>query len=168
MKKTSYMYAVLVFFTLVISCRSQHNQTSKSSMTFEVEMSKDEWIEKLGGESYEILRKKGTEKPFSNKYWAHKKEGIYHCGGCHQPLFDSKTKYDSGTGWPSFYTSVDKKATLTEMDRRYGMARKELLCSRCGGHLGHLFSDGPHPTGLRYCVNSLSLKFVEEKDTAKE
>lgn len=118
--------------------------------------------EKLSPEQYRILIEKGTEKPFSGKYLDHKEEGIYQCAACGNSLFDSKNKYDSGSGWPSFYDVVDKGNVNIEVDNSLGMQRLEVLCSNCGGHLGHVFEDGPkEETGLRFCINSASLNFRE-------
>jgi peptide-methionine (R)-S-oxide reductase len=120
-----------------------------------------EWMKILTREQFRVARKKGTERAFSGAYWkVTKKEGVYHCVCCGQPLFDSKTKFDSGTGWPSFFDSIDKKVITLHEDRSEAEVRTEVECSRCDAHLGHVFEDGPRPTGLRYCMNSASLKFV--------
>lgn len=126
-----------------------------------VEKSDREWKDSLSAESYNILRKKGTERPFSGVYNNHKGEGIYVCAGCSNPLFESGRKFDSGTGWPSFDSAVEGNVD-EEQDRSHGMLRKEIKCSRCGGHLGHVFDDGPTSTTLRYCTNSASLQFKEK------
>jgi len=118
-----------------------------------------EWKKILSPEQYEVLRRKGTERAFTGKYYNSKEEGVYRCAGCGNPLFDSETKFDSGTGWPSYYRPVSEDAVETEQDRSHGMIRAEVLCARCGGHLGHVFPDGPEPTGKRYCINSISLDF---------
>jgi peptide-methionine (R)-S-oxide reductase len=118
-----------------------------------------EWKKTLSPEQYEVLRRKGTERAFTGKFYDSKDEGVYRCAGCSNPLFDSETKFDSGTGWPSYYQPVTEGAVETEEDRSYGMTRTEVLCARCGGHLGHVFPDGPEPTGQRYCINSVSLEF---------
>lgn len=122
----------------------------------------DEWRERLSEEEYRVLREKGTEPRFSGEFLENKADGTYVCAGCGAELFDSDTKYDSGSGWPSFYDAVDNDAIATRPDQSLGMNRTEILCARCGGHLGHLFDDGPNPTGMRYCVNSVSLDFDPE------
>jgi len=121
--------------------------------------SDEEWRKVLSPEQYRILRQRGTERAFTGKYWNLKEEGTYVCAGCGQELFQSDAKFDSGCGWPSFWDVTDRSKIETRDDYSYGMHRIEVLCSRCGGHLGHVFDDGPRPTGLRYCINSASLDF---------
>lgn len=129
-----------------------------------VQLSPEEWKKLLTEWQYYVLREKGTERAFTGKLYNNKKEGIYICSGCGLPLFLSETKYESGSGWPSFYRPIIKDneplRIREEMDTSYGMIRTEILCNRCGAHLGHVFPDGPKPTGLRYCVNSASIQFI--------
>ncbi len=126
-------------------------------MTDEIRKTDAEWREILTPEQYRILRQKGTERAFSGRYHDGSGHGTYVCAGCGSPLFDSTTKFDSGTGWPSFYDVVEGGSIRTEEDRSFFMRRTEVLCNACGGHLGHVFPDGPEPTGLRYCINSAAL-----------
>ena len=125
--------------------------------TTHIEKSETDWRKELSPQQYRILREKGTEPPFTGKYWNEHADGIYRCAACGNPLFDAGTKFESGSGWPSFYQPIDNGRVDTEQDRSHLMVRTEVHCARCGGHLGHVFDDGPQPTGLRYCINSASL-----------
>lgn len=122
----------------------------------------EEWKDELTPDEYHILREKGTERPFTGRYYMNKEEGIYRCAACGNPLFSSDTKFDSGTGWPSFHQPVSQESLGYRDDRSQGMTRIEVTCNRCGGHLGHVFEDGPQPTGKRYCVNSGALRFEKK------
>ena len=170
-----YLIGISIICLALTSCvRSSHNssvayaapnpvQDTMKITLAQVEKTEAAWKEILTEEEFYVLRKKGTERAFTGDYWDNKKKGTYICAGCELPLFSSDTKFKSGTGWPSFYDMIEPGYVATESDRAFGMVRTEVLCARCGGHLGHVFNDGPEPTGLRYCINSVSLDFVEKK-----
>jgi len=129
---------------------------------YPIQLTPEQWKEKLDQEQYRILREKGTERPFTGKYDLHFDNGVYSCAGCGSVLFNSASKFDSGCGWPAFYQKAADGKIVEHVDRSFGMMRTEVLCGNCGGHLGHVFPDGPKPTGMRYCINSASLEFKGE------
>ena len=137
--------------------KSQYLARYPERMKTTVQKTDAEWRAELSPEQYEVLRRKGTERAFTGKYNDMKDEGVYRCAGCGAELFRSEAKFDSGTGWPSFVEPADLEGVVTESDRKFGMTRTEVLCASCGGHLGHVFPDGPGPTGQRYCINSCAL-----------
>ncbi len=133
-------------------------------MTTKITKSEEEWQRELTPEQYEVLRRQGTEPPFSGEYTYSKEDGMYRCAACGNELFSSDTKFESGTGWPSFYEPATAEAVELRTDDSHGMKRTEVVCARCGGHLGHVFDDGPNPTGQRFCINSLSLDMEKNAD----
>jgi peptide-methionine (R)-S-oxide reductase len=132
-----------------------------------VKKSEAEWRRILGEEEYRILREKGTERAFTGRYWNETADGVYRCRGCGAPLFSSGTKFDAGCGWPSFYEPMERANVRTQTDRSHFMVRTEVLCAACDGHLGHVFPDGPEPTGMRYCINSASIDLDRSDDKVK-
>ncbi len=161
MKNISLFVLLNVLISIVACGQAEKPKESKTDNKFEIVKTEDEWKAQLSSIEYDVLRNEGTERAFSGKYVDWKLQGTFICNACKNPLFKSKTKFKSGTGWPSFYDYI--KGSLTEQsDTKYGWNRLEVECGRCGSHLGHVFDDGPNPTGLRYCINSVSLDFIEE------
>ena len=154
--------AVFALMFVALSCTAQSNETTtkgEDQMAFKVEKTDAEWKAQLSPEQYYILRDKGTERPGTGEYNMHFKDGIYHCAACEAELFKSDSKFDAHCGWPSFDQAISDSAIVEKLDKSHGMIRTEIMCANCGGHLGHVFNDGPTQTGLRYCVNSVSLGF---------
>jgi peptide-methionine (R)-S-oxide reductase len=140
--------------------QSIHAMKGKEGLMTKIEKTDAQWREELSSEEFHVCREHGTERAFTGEYWSSKEPGIYRCTCCGEPLFDAQTKFDSGTGWPSFWQPVDDAAVGETTDRSHMMVRTEVHCAKCSAHLGHVFEDGPNPTGLRYCINSVSLKFA--------
>ena len=152
------MNKLLFLSILFLSCACN---SPAQTHNFTVKKTDAEWKKQLSKEAFVVTRQEGTETAYTGAYWDNHSKGTYNCVCCDLPLFSSSTKFDSGTGWPSFWKPINKTNVLAETDNAFGMARTKVTCSRCGAHLGHVFDDGPNPTGLRYCINSVSLKFVK-------
>lgn len=176
MKRLLFVFVILVIVSISgISLNIVIGNTNKAfkmladstrnkgkNMEEKIIRSEEEWKKILTPEQYRVLREKGTERAFTGEYWNHFEEGVYKCAGCGAELFSSDTKFDSHCGWPSYFTPIAEDRVIYKEDRSYGMIRTEVLCAKCGGHLGHVFDDGPDPTGLRYCINSVSLIFEKK------
>jgi len=158
-------FAAFFLLAVVSSGKTEDapDQPSTPNMNDKITKTDAEWKQQLTAMQYHVLREKGTERAGSGEYADNHDTGIYKCAACAKELFNSETKFESGTGWPSFYQPISKGAVTTETDRKFFMKRTEVLCARCGGHLGHVFDDGPEPTGLRYCMNSVAMKFEKTK-----
>ncbi|GAB5558273.1 MAG: hypothetical protein SchgKO_24860 [Schleiferiaceae bacterium] len=169
--KTIAVLAAMLAMPFLGACQTQTKSESMKTENFPVQKTEEQWKAELTAEEYSILRQKATERPFTGEYNMHFEEGTYNCAGCNAPLFSSDSKFDSHCGWPSFDAGIESGAIVEVLDKSHGMIRTEIVCSQCGGHLGHVFNDGPTETGLRYCVNSVSVDFApsgSDKTATKE
>jgi peptide-methionine (R)-S-oxide reductase len=164
MKDAILVIGILFLFSCNVRSQNDSKMNDQKKPAYEVDKSEDEWRQFLSPVEFKILREKGTEYAFTGQFYNHKEKGTYLCAGCGNELFTSDSKYDSGCGWPSFYEPLSKEKIGEFEDKSHGMVRTEIVCNKCGGHLGHVFPDGPKPTGLRYCVNSASLDFKKKED----
>ncbi len=161
--KNLHLLNLFLLVTALSSCAQNKPKNVTATRPDYIKKTNVEWKKELTPEQYYVLREKGTERAWSGEYADNHEKGTYYCAGCHLELFDSETKFESGTGWPSFYKPLSGDVVTVGTDTSYGMVRDEVECARCGGHLGHVFPDGPKPTGLRYCMNSVSMKFEKKK-----
>jgi len=159
MKGLKVLTVVILWGFFAQACAQQGKKGGSEEATYEINLTNEQWKQKLSPEAYYVMREQGTERAFTGEYWNNKAEGKYVCRACGLELFSSETKYRSGSGWPSFYQPIKEENVGSELDRSLGPVRTEVHCARCGGHLGHVFPDGPKPTGMRYCINSASLEF---------
>jgi peptide-methionine (R)-S-oxide reductase len=157
-----FLLPALTLVATTLGCTAQTPKSNAIQARYEINKTDAEWKKQLTPLQFDVTRKKGTEQAYTGIYWDNHKEGTYYCVCCDLPLFSSATKFESGTGWPSFWQPISQKNVEEIIDNSYGMSRTEVNCRRCGAHLGHVFEDGPKPTGLRYCMNSASLKFVKK------
>ncbi len=162
--KLLYFIVMIGMMTSAARCQNTSSKaaSTKKKIPFEMNLSEEEWKKRLTPEEFYVLRQKGTERPFTGKFYKHFDEGTYVCKGCGNELFDSESKFDSHCGWPSYDRTLSPGSIVEKPDYSYGMIRTEVLCSRCGGHLGHVFDDGPTSTGLRYCINSVAIDFKKK------
>lgn len=155
--------SLIFVLSIAISCNAQQKKQDENMSSYKVNKSEEEWREQLTPQQFYVLREKGTERPGTGEYDLHFEDGVYKCAACNAPLFNSDSKFDAHCGWPSFDKAIGDSTVIEKKDYSHGMIRTEILCANCGGHLGHVFDDGPTETGMRYCINSVSLDFDKEE-----